>query len=284
MSGATASPRLAAFGFTATASGPLRVVPIEHVQPNPDQPRKTFDPEKLQALAESIGTCGLLSPPLTRDLGDTYELVAGERRWRACHLLGWEQLPILVQDAGGGSASSLAAAVAENIAREDLNPVDEAHALAALLEEFQLTQEDLGRRVGRSQEFISNSIRLLNLPDQALVLLERGDLTRAHGKILLSEPDHQSRVILARRAAAERWTVRRLQAAIANRRPGPPTSPLPADMLDAADRWTEVLRTSTGHDMTVRATSRGFLIDVGDQHAVRALLGRLGVAVEDLDD
>jgi len=276
---------LGAFGFTASERGPLRVVPIGRVRPNPDQPRKRFDTGRLQTLAESIDTCGLLSPPLTHEVtGDLYELVAGERRWRACRLLGWETLPVLVQHDAGG-ADALAAAVAENVAREDLNAIDEAHALAALLEEFGLTQEELGRRVGRSQEWISNSIRLLSLPDQILVLLERSELTRAHGRALLTEPGHQERIALGRRAATERWTVRRLLAEIDADPPGAPARPgLPADAIDAADRWTEALRTRTGHAMTVRATARGFQIEVGDQHAVRALLTGLGVSPEDLDE
>lgn len=276
---------LDAFGFTASDRGPLRVVPIECLRPNPDQPRKRFDAAGLQSLAGSIDTCGLLSPPLTHEVsGGLYELVAGERRWRACQLLGWATLPVLVQH-GARGADALAAAMAENIAREDLNAVDEAHALAALLEEFGLTQEALGRRVGRSQEWISNSIRLLHLPDQVLLLLERGELTRAHGRALLSEPRHQERATLARRAVADGWTVRRLQAAIDLAAPAARArGGLPADALDAADRWTEALRTRTGHAMTIRATARGFQIDVGDQHAVRALLTRLGVAAEDLDE
>lgn len=287
MSGATASRSLGAFGFAVSERGPLRVVPIERVRPNPDQPRKRFDPERLRILASSIGTCGLLSPPLTRELdGDAYELVAGERRWRACQILGWDRIPVLVKDDGAAGGEGLGAALAENIAREDLNPVEEAHALAALLEEFGFTQEELGRWVGRSQEWISHSVRLLHLPDQVLVLLERGDLTRAHGRALLTEPGHQERIVLARRAAAEHWTVRQLLATIAatGSRSGSARGGLPADMLDAADRWTEALRTRTGHAMTVRATARGFQIDVGDQHAVRALLTNLGVAAEDIDE
>jgi len=161
-------------------------------------------------------------------------------------------------------------AVAENVAREDLNAIDEAHALAALLEEFGLTQEELGRRVGRSQEWISNSNRLLNLPDQILVLLERGEITRAHGRALLTEPGRQERIALGRRAATERWTVRRLQAEIDS---DPPSAParagLPADALDAADRWTEALRTR-GHAMTVRATARGFQIEGRSARRARA--------------
>lgn len=274
----------AAFGFEASASGPLRVVPIECIQPNPRQPRRSFDPRALQVLAATIDACGLLAPPPVRDLGETYQLVAGERRWRACQLLGWSAMPVLVLGNDASDASELAAALAENIARDDLNPVDEALALVTLLEDLGVTQEGLGRSIGRSQEAISNSIRLLNLPDQVLVLLERRELTVAHGKVLLSEPEHHKRITLARRAVAGRWTVRRLQAEISAASPRATTPTLPADMLDAADRWTEVLRARTGHAMTIRATASGFQIDVGDQHAVRALLKHLGITAADLDE
>ncbi len=281
----SAGRSLAAFGFAASERGPFRIVPIGSVSPNPRQPRKRLDGERLRVLARSIATCGLLSPPLTYEIDrGVYELVAGERRWRACQMLGWEALPVLVQDAAGDGDHRFAAAVAENIAREDLNPVDEAHALSALLDEFRLTQEELGQRVGRSQEWISNSIRLLNLPDQVLVLLERGDLTRAHGRALLAEPSHAERTALARRAVHGRWSVRRLQSEIAATpavRAG--RRGLPVDMLAAADQFTEVLRSRTGHEMTVRATSVGFQIDVGDHQAVRALLMRLGVSAQDLE-
>ena len=283
MSGGGSIARLGAFGFSASERGPFRVVPIERIRPNPAQPRQRFDIERLRLLADSIGTCGLLSPPLAHELpGDLYELVAGERRWRACQLLGWEALPVLVQDADG-DGRGLAAAVAENVVREDLNAIDEAHALATLLEEFGLTQEELGRRVGRSQEAISNSIRLLHLPDQVLVLLESGELTRTHGKVLLSEPDHQERIALALRAVADRWTVRRLEAAVAESAPASKRAGFGTDVLAAAERWTEALRRRTGQEMTVRPTTAGFQITVGDQHAVRALLMRLGISAEDLD-
>jgi ParB family chromosome partitioning protein len=277
-------PSGAGFGFEPTDSGPLREVPIDRVQPNRRQPRRIFDEAQLQLLAESIQTVGLMSPPLVREVGDgAYELVAGERRWRACQRLGMPTLRVLVQTAD--DADSLAMAVAENIARHGLNPVEEAHAFAALLEEFELTQDELGRRVGKSQEDISNSIRLLNLPDQVLLLLERRELTKAHGKVLLSEPDHARRTTLARRAAAGGWSVRQLRDAVtaAKRRPRRRSS-VGADQAAAADRWTEALRACTGRQMTVRATAKGFHIDVGDQDAARDLLARLGIPAEQLDE
>jgi ParB family transcriptional regulator, chromosome partitioning protein len=282
----SSSPRAGTFGFDPSPEGPLREVAVDRVEPNRRQPRRIFDEAQLQQLADSIATVGLMSPPLVRETGEQrYELIAGERRWRACQRLGMATLPVLVQDSAT-DADALAMAVAENIARHGLNPVEEAHAFAALLEEFHLTQDELGRRVGKSQEDISNSIRLLNLPDQVLVLLERRELTKAHGKVLLSEPDHSRRTLLARRGVAESWSVRELRGAVsaAKRRPRSPRSRLDPDMITAADRWTEGLRASTGQPLTVRATAKGFHIEVGDHDTARSLLKRLGVADRRLDE
>ena len=149
----------------------LRELAVELVEPNPGQPRKRFDEDGLQALAESVKERGVLQPVLVRPLpGGTYELVAGERRWRAARLAGLETLPALVQQRD--DAQSLETALVENMAREDLNPIDAARAVAALVEDLGLSREEVGRRVGRSRVAISNLLRLLDLPDDALALVD----------------------------------------------------------------------------------------------------------------
>jgi ParB family transcriptional regulator, chromosome partitioning protein len=224
-----------------------------------------------------------MSPPIVRENGDGYELVAGERRWRACQRLGHTTLRVLVQD-DVRDADALAMAVAENIARRGLNPIEEAHAFVALLEEFSLTQDELGQRVGKSQEDVSNSIRLLNLPDEVLASLEHRKLTKAHGKALLAERDHERRRTLGRRAAAENWSVRQLQDAVdRGRRRRRPARP-PSDMVAAADRWTEALQAHTGQALTVRATTNGFDVALGDHDSARTALARLGIPVDQLDE
>jgi ParB family chromosome partitioning protein len=151
----------------------LRRIPVDMIAPNPRQPRTGFDDDALQALGASIKERGVLQPVLVRPVaGGTYELIAGERRWRAARLAGLDEVPALVRDRD--DAQALEVALIENMAREDLNPVDEARACAALVEELGLTREDVGRRVGRSRVSVSNLIRLLDLPDEALSLLERG--------------------------------------------------------------------------------------------------------------
>src|SRR6476659_2918507 len=158
----------------------LRELHVDLVAPNPEQPRKRFDEEALQALADSVKERGVLQPVLVRPRpGGSYELVAGERRWRAAQLAGLETLPALVQQRD--DAQSLEIALIENMAREDLNPVEAARAVAALVEELGLTREEVGRRVGRSRVAISNLLRILDLPDEALALVESGALTEGHG-------------------------------------------------------------------------------------------------------
>ena len=149
----------------------------------------------------------MLQPVLVRAKpGGTYELVAGERRWRAAQIAGLEKIPALVRPRGDAEALELA--LIENMAREDLNPIEEARACAALVEELGLTREEVGRRVGRGRVAVSNLMRLLDLPDEVLELLEQGALSEGHGRALLLAEDHGARRSLARTAVAEGWSVR----------------------------------------------------------------------------
>jgi ParB family chromosome partitioning protein len=189
----------------------LRELPIELIVANPNQPRRNFDDGALNALAGSLGERGVLQPVLVRPKpGGTYELVAGERRWRAARLAGLTEIPALVR--ARDDAATLELALIENMAREDLNPVEEARACAALVEELGLSREDVGRRVGRSRVAVSNLLRLLDLPDETLELLEQGRLSEGHGRALLLAEDHTVRRSLARDAAREGWSVRTVEA------------------------------------------------------------------------
>ena len=190
-----------------TAQEELREVPVESISPNPNQPRRRFDEEALSALAESLGERGVLQPVLVRPKPEgTYELIAGERRWRASRIAGLKTIPALVRP--HDDAASLELALIENMAREDLNPVEEARACAALVEELGLTREQVGRRVGRGRVAVSNLVRLLDLPDEVLELLEGRALSEGHGRALLLAKDHTARRQLARSAAEEGWSVR----------------------------------------------------------------------------
>jgi ParB family chromosome partitioning protein len=189
----------------------LRELPVELIAPSPKQPRRRFDEEALQALAGSLGERGVLQPVLVRPkAGGTYELVAGERRWRAAQIAGLKTVPALVR--AREDAEALELALIENMAREDLSPIEEARACAALVEELGLTREEVGRRVGRGRVAVSNLIRLLDLPDEVVELLQDGSLSEGHGRALLLAEDHGARRTLARSAVQEGWSVRTAEA------------------------------------------------------------------------
>jgi ParB family chromosome partitioning protein len=241
----------------------LRQLPVELISPNPHQPRRSFDEDTLLALADSIRQRGVLQPVLVRPvIGGRYELIAGERRWRAAKLAELETVPAIVRP--HDDAASLEVALIENMAREDLNPVDEARACAALVEELGLTREDVGLRVGRSRVAVSNLIRLLDLPDEVLGLLEAGELTEGHGRALLLAEDQADRRRLAREAVAGSWSVRELEARARShaaeprraRRPGPESIPHP-DQEAAIEQIADVLSQALGRDIDVSAKGRG---------------------------
>jgi ParB family chromosome partitioning protein len=242
----------------------LRELPVELIGPNPNQPRRSFDEDSLLALAGSIGERGVLQPVLVRPLaGGRYELVAGERRWRAAKLAELDTVPAIVRH--HDDADSLEVALIENMAREDLNPVDEARACAALVEELSLTREEVGLRVGRSRVAVSNLIRLLDLPDEALELLERGQLTEGHGRALLLAQEHLDRRNLARAAVNGRWSVRELESRARTSgasapAPGPSARPRRAmhpDQEAAIAQIEDSLGAALGADVEVSAGSGG---------------------------
>src|SRR5947209_15207466 len=242
----------------------LRDVPVELITPNPRQPRQRFDEATLAGLAESVRRRGVLQPVLVRPAsGGTYELVAGERRWRAAQLAGLELIPALVRSTD--DAQALEVALIENMAREDLNPVEEARACAALVEELGLTREEVGRRVGRSRVAVSNLLRLLDLPDEALALLEDGTLSEGHGRALLLAADHADRRRLARDAALHGWSVRILEdkaratnEAAAPRRAAPRTRGLHPDQAEAIGRIADALSAALGTEVRVRPSGTGY--------------------------
>ena len=189
----------------------LRQLPIELISANPRQPRKRFDEDALEQLAASLGERGVLQPVLVRPAaGGRYEIVAGERRWRAAQIAGLAEIPALVREREDAEALELA--LIENMAREDLSPIEEARACAALVEELNLTREEVGLRVGRGRVAVSNLVRLLDLPDAVIELLDCGALTEGHGRALLLAEDHRARSSLARSAVREGWSVRVTEA------------------------------------------------------------------------
>ena len=202
----TGSPEAAA----VSDEGELRELQIGALRPGRYQPRGIMDPEALDDLAQSIRAQGLIQPIIVRPIDGGFEIIAGERRWRAAQQAGLKAVPCLVRDVD--DRSTVAMALIENIQREDLNPLEEATALKRLIDEFDLTHQETANAVGRSRAAVSNLLRLLDLPEPIRALLESGQLNMGHARALLTLPEAQA-VSLAREAAANGWSVRDLEHA-----------------------------------------------------------------------
>ncbi|HUF33657.1 MAG TPA: ParB/RepB/Spo0J family partition protein [Acidimicrobiales bacterium] len=207
-------------GGAGTEASSLREVAVANVRPNPHQPRNHFDEESLSALAASVRELGVLQPPLVRVLGDgAYELIAGERRWRAAKRAGLTTIPVLVREAD--DLSSLEQAVVENLHRQDLNPLEEAAAYTQLIEDFSLTHDQLATRVGKSRAAITNTLRLFQLPPSIQRLVAEGQLSAGHARSLLGTPDRAFQESLAKRVVAEGLSVRATEEAVRARTGAP---------------------------------------------------------------
>jgi ParB family chromosome partitioning protein len=259
------------------AESALRQIPVELIRPNPDQPRKEFNGESLLALAESIEAKGLLQPLVVRALaGGTYELIAGERRLRASKIAKLADVPAIVRDAEG--AERLELALLENVARENLNPVDEARACATLVEDLGISKAELASRIGKSRPAVANAIRILELPDDVLELIERGELTAAHGRAILMVRDNDARRDLARDALKAGWSVKetekRAKAAqqkLEGNAPRTVSSGPPADLVDAMAAAEDALAAATGHGVKVKATASGVRAEIAFESPAEAV-------------
>jgi len=245
--------------------GELRELPVEAIVPNPKQPRTQFDPEALAGLAASIESSGVIQPLLVRPLHDGgYELIAGERRWRAAKQAGLAKVPAVVRDPE--QAERLQVALIENMVREDLNPVEEARACDALVRDLGLSKEELARRVGRSRPAVSNLIRLLDLPDEALALLESGELSEGHGKALLGASGNDVRRRLARDAARGGWSVRetenRVKLASQPKEKKSSRATLSAEEAAALREAADKLETALGHEVKLRPRGAELAIEI----------------------
>ncbi len=181
-------------------------VRINDVEPNKNQPRKVFRQEELEALSDSIVKYGVISPITVRQAGDRYIIIAGERRWRAARMAGLSEIPVIIISADDKKAAEIA--LVENIQRSDLNPVEEAQAYAALIEQYGLTQEEVAEQIGKSRSSVTNALRLLDLPDVALALLAEGKLSSGHAKVLLGIKDAKKLAETAQKVADSELSVR----------------------------------------------------------------------------
>jgi len=204
-----AATSVAVLPILPSSAPEFRAIAVNSVEPNPRQPRRDFDEASIQELADSIRSEGLIQPIVVRQTGDKYELIAGERRWRACKMLGLSVIPARVIVAT--DASSAVMALIENLQRRDLNPVEESLGYASLVRDFSLTQEEAGERVGKGRATVANALRLLGLATEIQGYLSKGLISTGHAKVLLMVTDTARRLVLARRTIEGGWSVRDLE-------------------------------------------------------------------------
>ena len=257
----------------------LREVPVEAIKPNPWQPRTSFDEQELEELAQSIREHGVLQPVLVSQLTDgTYQLITGERRWRAVKKAGMATLPAMIKEAT--PQASLELALVENIQRRDLNPLEEAHAFRALLDEHGLTQEQLGQRIGKSRVSITNTLRLLQLPEQVSEALASGVITEGHARAILMADGEDARLQVLGRVVAQHLSVRETEA-LARRMNEAPAESEPARAPDPdVERLEDAFRQALGTRVRLVKGRRGgrlvitFFSDDELQGLYEAIVGR----------
>lgn len=248
----------ALFSDNAVSSPDVVRLSLSEIEPNRDQPRKAFEPEALSELADSIRRHGVLQPLLVRPQSSGgYQIIAGERRWRAARLAGQAEVPVIVMDVDPRRAQEIA--LIENLQREDLDPVEEAEGFRDLIERHNLTQEQVAEAVGRSRPAVANSLRLLSLPEAALKLLRRGDITAGHARAILSVQGDAQREAFAARVTREKMTVReaeRQAAATGAQSPGkkPPGAPHNPSFYREVEL---ALREELGRRVTITAGAKG---------------------------
>jgi ParB family chromosome partitioning protein len=253
----------------------MREIAIERITPNPFQPRKHFDPAALDELQSSIAEYGVLVPIIVRARGDRFELVAGERRWRASAALGRATIPAIVRESDDRDA--LEVAIIENLQRENLNPIEEAAGFAQLIEEHSFTQDDVAKRLGKSRPAIANALRLLALPDAIKAMLVDARLSAGHARALLTAPE-PDRLALAKRAIDEDLTVRALERLAGEARAPVPPRGASADARTQSDderafeaRLREhygthvaIVRAGKGGRIELRFSDEDDLVRIGD--------------------
>jgi ParB family transcriptional regulator, chromosome partitioning protein len=244
----------------AEASGALRELPVTNLRPNPYQPRTRLDESELTDLASSMEASGLLQPVVVRPRDGGFELIAGERRWRAAQRLGWAKIPAVVKEVDDRTLLTLA--LIENLQRDDLSPIDEAAGYRRLSEEFRLGQTEVARAVGRDRSTVANLLRLLQLPPDVQTLVHEKRLSAGHARALLGLSDPERQSALALEAVEQGWSVREIEAAVAGKRtarPGRRPTGKPATRNAAADvkRVEDALRKRLGTDVRVTARRRG---------------------------
>jgi len=286
---ASAKPAAAAPSASAAAPSPsieglpgYREIPIAQVEANPYQPRKEFDPAALADLVDSIRAEGLLQPIVVRPVGDKFQLIAGERRWRAFQQLKLKTIPARVMTSNDASSASLA--LIENLQRADLNPIEEAHGYASLIRDFDLTQDAAAQRVGKGRATVANSLRLLALDAEIQGYLGKAMLSVGHAKVLLGVDDGAERVVLARRAIEDGLSVRALEQIVQGHRGGAAAGPgkkrkMPAAEATALADVEKKLTSHLGARVTLRHAPKNgrIIVEYHGNDDLARVMERMGV-------
>ncbi|MGN1086298.1 MAG: ParB/RepB/Spo0J family partition protein [Porcipelethomonas sp.] len=248
----------ALFDDNTTDTAASQTLRISEIEPNRSQPRKKFDDETISALADSIKQHGILQPLLVRPYGNGYQIVAGERRWRAARMLGMSEVPVQIKELTDSEAMQLA--LIENLQRENLNPIEEAQGYYELTENFGMTQEEISKTVGRSRSAVANSMRLLSLPEEVRTMLEDGELSVGHAKALLTFDNDYDMIVAARKACGGKMTVRALEKMAQNA--GKPEKEVSNERIDSYFKEMEIgLHEALGRKVKVEyGKNKGALI------------------------
>ena len=276
------APSAAAKPDAPVEAGPAgyREIPLHQIEPNPYQPRREMDSEQLHELVESIRAEGLLQPVVVRPVGDKYQLIAGERRWRAFQQLKLPSIPARVMTSS--DASSAALALIENLQREGLNPIDEAHGYASLIRDFDLTQEATAQRVGKNRASVANSLRLLSLESEIQGYLGKNLLSVGHAKVLLGVEDSAERLLLARRSLEGGLSVRALEELLKHGRGGAgKRRRMPAATAAALTDIEKKLTSHLGARVSLRHSPRRgrIVIEYKGNEDLQRVLGRMGLTL-----
>jgi ParB family chromosome partitioning protein len=239
----------------AEAQGALQELAVGSIRPNPYQPRVRLDEPQFRELVASMEVAGLLQPVVVRRHLDGYQLIAGERRWRAAQRLGWQKIPAVIKDADDRTLLTLA--LVENLQRDDLSCIEEATSYQRLLDEFQLSQSEVARLVGRDRSTVANALRLLKLPPEVAAMVDEGRLSEGHARALLGVLDRGHMTRLAQDAVAQGWSVRQIEAKVRGVRPGGARRQPVRQVSPAHRRVEEALRARLGTDIQVTARRRG---------------------------
>ena len=241
--------------------GGVTIVRLTEVEPNPAQPRKRFETEPLEALAESISQHGIIQPIVVRPKDGMYMIVTGERRWRAARMAGLSEVPVIIIEADDRKAAELA--LVENLQRKDLNPVEEARAYADLIEEYSYTQEEIAKKVGRSRSSVTNSLRLLDLPDAVLEKLALGEITEGHAKVLLGIKDAEKLTKAAETVIAKELSVRETEKLVKALNEEPKETVRIINDVDHTKILEQKVQSIIGHTVKIVQNGKKSSINIG---------------------